>query len=93
MAAENETSESIGDLFGGSTELAHGLEGRGVSIYCNVTASLQPRAPNLGPMCPRRLMNAPQGVHNPLEKVRTVVCLGGSGRWGGPWFSSGSQRR
>lgn len=95
VAAENERSGPTGDLFGGSTEPADGLDGSGVSVYCNVTAPLQPRAPNRESMCRRRSMNASQGVHKCLGKAHTVACLsmvlagvGGAGRW----FSSGSHR-
>lgn len=75
MAAENKRSGLIGDPFGGPRELAGGLDGTGISIYCNVNASLQPRTPNLGSGCPRRSMNTPQGVHKPPEKVCIIVCL------------------
>lgn len=67
-----------------------GLHGSGASVSSNVTVSSQPRAPNLGCMCPRRSMNVPQEGHSPPEKIHTFVCLGGGGD---PWFLSGSQRR
>lgn len=90
VTAENERSGPTGDLFGGSTEPADGLDGSGVSVYRNVTASLQPRAPNWESVCPRRSMNTSQGVHKCPGKAHTVVCLSivlaGVGG-GGPWCS------
>ena len=75
VAAEDDSTGPSGDLSGGSTELADGLDGCGVSIYSMLLHPGSPELFNLESMCPRRSMNASQGAHKRPGKVPTVVCL------------------